>query len=194
MKNNSKKIVNKSSLSLNKYLDTNSSYRRTKCKESNNSKKILNTSFNDKQIKISNNKKYIANYNTTNKSNLNNSISLNQKNKKINLKQTKIGDNKFVKGYKITKDHKKVRIKKIDFLPKPKGSFRNDKVENQLLNLNKDLDRLIKENNLIKEKTNKKFRFCKSIKKNIYKNININDFSKDFFIIPKQYSSNIKLS
>ena len=194
LKNNSKKIVNKSILSLNEYLDTNSSYRITKCKESNNSKKIINISFNNKQIKISNNKKYITNYYTKNKSNHNNNITLNQNNKKINLKQTNIGENKFVKGYKTTKNHKKIRIKKIDFLPKPKGSFRNDKDENQSINLNKDLDRLIKENNLIKEKTNKKFRFCKSIKKNIYKNININDFSKDFFIIPKQYSSNIKLS
>ena len=194
LKNYSKKSVSKSSLSLNKYLDTNSSYRKTKCKESYNSKKILNISFNDKQIKICNNKKYISNNNTINKSNHNNNLTLNQKNKKINLKQTNIVDNKLLKGYKTTKNDKKVRIKKIDFLPKPKGGFRNDKEENQLFNLNKDLDRLIKENNLIKEKTNKKFRFCKSIKKNIYKNININDFSKDFFIIPKQYSSNIKLS
>ena len=36
--------------------------------------------------------------------------------------------------FKCSNCSKKVRIKKIDFLPKPKGSFRNDKVENQLLN------------------------------------------------------------
>ena len=184
---NNNSIKSQSCLSLNKNFDINSSYRRTKYKELNNSKKILNISFNDKQFKIGIKKENISNYSTINKSNNSCYLTQNKKNKNLSLKNINKSENEFRGGYNSTKNNKKIKIKKIDFLNKSIKQNKNDNNEKQLLNLNEDLDRLIKENNIIKEKANKKFRFCKSIRKNIYKNININDFSKDFFIVPKQY-------
>ena len=54
-----------------------------------------------------------------------------------------------------------------------------------LFNVQIDLTKLIDENSFSKDKPKKTFRFSKSSKKIINNNININNFSKDFFIIPK---------
>ena len=172
-------------LSFNKNIDTNSSYRTTNYKTSYNQKKILNISFNNKKKQIENEKHNISTYSSIYKNNYLNY----KKNKKVSLKKIKINENKFKNGNNSTKNNKKVKIKKIDFLKQSNTNIDNDNNEKQLLILNNDVERLIKENNIIKEKTNKKFRFCKSTKKNNYKNININEFTKDFLIIPKQYSN-----
>ena len=54
-----------------------------------------------------------------------------------------------------------------------------------LFNVLIDLTKLIDNNIFYKDKSKKTFRFSKSSKKIINNNININNFSKDFFIIPK---------
>ena len=169
-------------LSFNKMIDKNSSYKKKRFDEFNDSKKKLNISFNFNKFKkenISNNStinKYIYKYDYYS--------TLNNKNNKI------IASKKIKKGNNTNKN-KKI---KMDILKKSNFNI-DDNNEKQLINLNNDVERLIKENNLIKEKTNEKFRFrfYKSSKKNIYNKININDFAKDFFIIPKEYS-NYKLS
>ena len=159
----------------NKSINRNTSYRFPK--KDNFPKKILNISFNYKSLNNKNKsekKKYFSNLNSI----TNNFLNSNKKRKNINCKKDKKKCNS--NNYKTIK---KIKIKKIDIL----YSARNDINEKKLLNLKNDLDNLIKENNIIKEKTNKKFRFCKSKKKDIYKNININEFTKDFLIVPKQY-------
>ena len=60
-----------------------------------------------------------------------------------------------------------------------------------LFNVQIDLTKLIDENSFSKDKPKKTFRFSKSSKKIINNNININNFSKDFFIIPKTKFKNI---
>ena len=84
------------------------------------------------------------------------------KNKKSEMKNNHTNESKYIKSYndKNMKNIKKIKIKKIDIIDK--SNISNN--ENIFFNLNNYLERLIKENNLIKEKTNKKFRFCKSTK------------------------------
>ena len=60
-----------------------------------------------------------------------------------------------------------------------------NKNENFIFNVQIDLTKLIDDDTFYKEKSKKTFRFSKSSKKIINSNININNFSKDFIIIPK---------
>ena len=145
-------------LSFNKQeYKTKSSNKKSKEKSLNISKKILNLSF--KHTKYKKERK-TYNFNTY-KNHTKNIIFLNSKNKnpKLEMKNNHINESKSIKAYN-DKNIKKIKIKKIDIIDK--SNITNN--ENIFFNLNNDLERLIKENNLIKEKTNKKFRFCKSTK------------------------------
>ena len=151
----------KQNLSFNlQELNNNNSSKNSKQKSLNNSKRILNISFKQKP-NVKERKTY--NYTNNTSTNNNNSINLKNKKRKLNLKKNYLCEAKFTKPYK-DKNIKKIKIKKIDIIDK-QNDIKNETNEKLFFNLNNDLERLIKENNLIKEKTNKKFRFCKSTRK-----------------------------
>ena len=85
---------------------------------------------------------------------------------------------------------KKTKLKKYDNLSnlynlnKSNNNSKNNIKDKPLFCVEIDLSKLTNESFTNKEKTNKKFKFSKSTKKMCYKDININDFSKDFIIIP----------
>ena len=60
-----------------------------------------------------------------------------------------------------------------------------NKKEKITFNVQIDLTKLINENSFCKNKPKKSFRFSKSSRKIINNNININNFNKDFYIIPR---------
>ena len=80
--------------------------------------------------------------------------------------------------------------KKINSFNKSINDIKQDNNDKPLFCVNIDLEKLMNETNSNNGKENKKYRFSKSTKRISYKNININDFAKDFFIIPKKSKIN----
>ena len=185
------KNFNKSVCKLNKYnlikkiefisfnpnqKDINTSFRKRKQKKLNtNSNKILNISFNNNGVM---NKKE-KNLCLSNKNH--NLICL----KKNNMKKNK--NDKYDKTF-----NKKIKIKKIDIFNKQINDIKKENYDKPLFCIKIDLEKLMNENenDINNDKGNKKYRFSKSTKKLCYKNININDLAKDFFIVPKQSNNN----
>ena len=142
-------------------INNNKSFREKKQKKSNISSKKLSSSssfINLPKPKIGKIKKIQL-------------ITTNYKNK-INKKNSK--------NILLSKSEKNIFINKND-----NNNIKMRQKEKIYVNLEIDLNNLINNSNIYKDNHKKSFSFSKSSKKIINNNININNFTKDFFIIPK---------
>ena len=146
----------------------------------NNKKSNITTYRKNKQKIINNNSNKILN------------ISFNT-NKKENLLLFDKGNNcKYFLKKNIMKKNilDKKMNKKINSFNKSINDIKQNNNDKPLFCVKIDLEKLMNETNSNNGKKNKKYRFSKSTKRISYKNININDFAKDFFIIPKKSKIN----
>lgn len=113
-----------------------------------------------------------------------NILSLNKRNRLLDYKKY-YSYEKYISNINISSSCSRKLSKNKNKIYKYNNISPNKKKEKCLFNVQIDISKLINENSFRKCKPKKHFCFSKSPKKIINNNININNFNRDFLIIPK---------
>lgn len=174
---NEKKRINQNNFLMKGFSSSNNGKDKLHLRKSMNSsrKNLSVSSSNESQNK---NKKDEIHTNAKN------IFSLNKRNRLLNYKKY-YSYEKYISNINISSNCSSKLSKNKNKIYKYNNISPNKKKENCLYNVQIDISKLINENSFGKCKPKKHFCFSKSPKKIINNNININNFNRDFLIIPK---------